>query len=836
MANWFRKIVQREPEAPSTDRRASSAGAVPFRPMVVQLEDRSMPSVFTGVGVNTNISNTFLNQNIASLAIDPTNPNHLVVFSDADAASNDGTTNAGMYFYNSLDGGVSWTRRLFGFGPEALPPPDPGPTQPIGEVACAIDRFGNIFVTWIDVRGDGFGSNDAVRAAFSSDGGTTFTALGELDTEDCQKPHVATGPSATNPLQDQVFFTWQSGQTNLTPVIRVEGLSTAGLGAIGGLGPVIDVPGSGDPVTGIGGNFPVVAIGPAGQLLVTYQVAPSGLDGPSTIQVNLDPDGVGPIGFGPSIFVTATAIGWGTTIPAQSSTANLDPITEGGINANAFIMYDRSGGPNTGRVYLVYVDATQPTIDDFDTNVYVRFSDTNGATWSNRILVNNDNTDADQFLPMLAVDQTLGWVNVAWYDTRDSLNDQSTEIWGAVSLDGGLTYTPNVQISTGSSNSSTSGATNDFGYRFTTEARNGIFYPLWSDNSPDINPFNMDLPTLDVATARVRIRNIRDIFITGADGGGGPNVRVFDGRSSTEIMNFLAYDPSFTGGVRVAAGDVNGDSVADIITAPGRFGGPHIKIFDGRTGLLLSQFYAYAPNFIGGVFVASGDLDGDGVDEIITGADLGGGPHVKAFHADGSLYAEFYAYDSDFIGGVRVAAGDVDDNGHYDIITGAGQGGGPHVKIVDGRNLSVLASFYAYDASYLGGVYVSSADLGGTGYAEIITGPGIGAAPIVRVFGTRDIIFTGGDLDFTRQIFEFSALDGLPDNVLSLFADDVAYRNGVRVGAVNLTGDSRWEILVGSGTGARPLVRIFPSGPGTRLDEFFAYNFEFLGGVFVGGI
>lgn len=105
--------------------------------------------------------------------------------------------------------------------------------------------------------------------------------------------------------------------------------------------------------------------------------------------------------------------------------------------------------------------------------------------------------------------------------------------------------------------------------------------------------------------------------------------------------------------------------------------------------------------------VAAGDLDGDGRAEIITGAGAGGGPHVKAFNGvTGAEVQSFFAYDPSFGGGVDVAVRDVNRDGFADIVTGAGPGGGPHVKAFDGRTLAELQSFYAADPNFLGGVFV----------------------------------------------------------------------------------------------------------------------------------
>ncbi len=100
------------------------------------------------------------------------------------------------------------------------------------------------------------------------------------------------------------------------------------------------------------------------------------------------------------------------------------------------------------------------------------------------------------------------------------------------------------------------------------------------------------------------------IFVTGAGPGGGPHVQVFDAETGDLIIGFFAYDPAFTGGVRVAAADVNDDGVPDVITAPGPGGGPHVKVFDGaalQTGQVVELYglFAYNPAFTGGVYIGA---------------------------------------------------------------------------------------------------------------------------------------------------------------------------------------------------------------------------------------
>jgi subtilisin-like proprotein convertase family protein len=304
-------------------------------------------------------------------------------------------------------------------------------------------------------------------------------------------------------------------------------------------------------------------------------------------------------------------------------------------------------------------------------------------------------------------------------------------------------------------------------------------------------------------------------FAVGADAGGGPEVKVIDSLTNHVRFDFYAYAPQFTGGVRVAMADVNGDGVSDIITAPGPGGGPDIRVFDGVTGAIIREFYAYDPLFTGGAFVAGGDVNADGFADIITGAGPGGGPHVKAFSGkDGSLLMSFMAYSSSFTGGVNVAAGDVNGDGFVDIVTGAGPGGGPHVKVFSGKDGSVLQSFLAGAVNQSQGVNVALADVTGSGRPAIVTALGAGAAPQVKVY------------------------DALNAALLRAFmAFDAAFLGGVRVGGVaDLNGDGNDEIIAGPGPGGGPNVRVFDGGPTLQLlDSFYAYDPKFTGGVFVGG-
>src|SRR3989344_6020069 len=106
-------------------------------------------------------------------------------------------------------------------------------------------------------------------------------------------------------------------------------------------------------------------------------------------------------------------------------------------------------------------------------------------------------------------------------------------------------------------------------------------------------------------------------------------------------------------GVNVAVGDTDGDGKAEIVVGAGAGGGPQVRVFN-RDGKLLQQFFAYNTKFLGGVYVAVGDLEGDGSAEIITTPGASGGPHVRAFNARGEVRTQFFVGDLLFRGGLSV--------------------------------------------------------------------------------------------------------------------------------------------------------------------------------------
>ena len=113
--------------------------------------------------------------------------------------------------------------------------------------------------------------------------------------------------------------------------------------------------------------------------------------------------------------------------------------------------------------------------------------------------------------------------------------------------------------------------------------------------------------------------------------------------SAATRTSFFAYDTSFTRGVYVSAGDLNGNGQNQIVTGPGAGGTPQVRVFNLQTSQLLNIFNAYDASFHGGVFVAVTDADSSGQARLVTGA----GPGDRLTHEDLARHARRIAPAND---------------------------------------------------------------------------------------------------------------------------------------------------------------------------------------------
>jgi hypothetical protein len=196
------------------------------------------------------------------------------------------------------------------------------------------------------------------------------------------------------------------------------------------------------------------------------------------------------------------------------------------------------------------------------------------------------------------------------------------------------------------------------------------------------------------------------------------NLRITAGGKTAVI---IPYGEKYTGGLSFAFGDVNGDGVKEVVVAPEDGRGGEIRVYRYTGELVTLPWRAFGERYSGGANVAVGDLNGDAISEVIVGAGQGGGPQVRIFSSLGKLLsAGFFAYDLQFRGGVRVSAGDVNGDGKDEIVTGPGPGASPEIKIFDSKGKSINPGFFAFDPAGRRGVEPQVVDLDGDGKMEIL--------------------------------------------------------------------------------------------------------------------
>ncbi len=234
------------------------------------------------------------------------------------------------------------------------------------------------------------------------------------------------------------------------------------------------------------------------------------------------------------------------------------------------------------------------------------------------------------------------------------------------------------------------------------------------------------------------IRGVGDVLVSGNAPGRYAEAHLVPVSDPSSGPHFVPFG-DFYGGLSVALGDLDGDGSDEVIVAAGPGGGPHVKVYRYNAGGgwfdELYGFFAYDPTMSSGVTVAAADVDADGRDEIITGTGVGAGPHVRVFDDRGVPAGPgFFAYDPQFRGGVNVAAGDVGSGFDAKIVTGTGPGGGPHVRVFRANGTPEGPGFYAYDPAFTGGVAVAVGAVDRFGRDDIVTIPFTGGSPHLRIF------------------------------------------------------------------------------------------------------
>jgi len=311
--------------------------------------------------------------------------------------------------------------------------------------------------------------------------------------------------------------------------------------------------------------------------------------------------------------------------------------------------------------------------------------------------------------------------------------------------------------------------------------------------------------------------------------------------------------------------DVNGDGTPDLVSGQ-TAGGDRVVVLDGRDetgGTVLASFSAFG-GFGGGVFVAGGDLTGDGRAEVVVSPVLGGlGPRVAVFSGasmvngtstptkladfNGIADAQTGAADNSpgtiqFVG-ARVAVGDATGDWIADLAVAAGNNGGPRITIWDGKNVAAanggtpaappLANAFVFEDSQRDGAFVTLGDVTGDGLADLIAGGGPNGGPRVRI----------GDMAAILAAKNFGKFDDALGVVRSNFlVGDPNSRGGIRVAARDLDGDNLADLVTGSGARLPSQVQVFrgsrlaslTSGVQTGDQVFDPFGAVLADGVYVG--
>jgi len=290
----------------------------------------------------------------------------------------------------------------------------------------------------------------------------------------------------------------------------------------------------------------------------------------------------------------------------------------------------------------------------------------------------------------------------------------------------------------------------------------------------------------------------------------------------------------YTGSVRTAVADFNGDGVADYAFTAGSGLTARTRIMDGKTNQVMVGSTIVLNGFTGGAYIAAGDVDKDGKAELVVSADRGGTPLVEVYKVtSGQLVksVSFYPFGITNSNGVRVAMGDLNRDGSSDLIMATGAGQAARLAIYDGAGLAarqtvtMRQSFLAFGSTVTVGANVTTGDVNGDGYDDLIVSQDSGGTSLVRVWSGADITANPTTL--------ISSLKPLQE----FYANGTNDKSGIRVATRDLDGNGKDELVTSASGGASSWVRVLSVSSATvaALETVFPFTGQaILAGIYVG--
>jgi lysophospholipase L1-like esterase len=289
---------------------------------------------------------------------------------------------------------------------------------------------------------------------------------------------------------------------------------------------------------------------------------------------------------------------------------------------------------------------------------------------------------------------------------------------------------------------------------------------------------------------------------------------------NTLVADFAPYGAAYIGPVSVAVGDVTGAGYDDLVVAPA-YGNPDVRVYDGRafalgtfdpansSAFLLTEFFAYALQFNIGANVAVGDIEDNGHADIVTGA-TAGNPEVHVYRGKdiatgtfnpggSSLLASFFAYGLNFNVGANVAVGDVEHNGYADVVTGT-TAGNPEVHVYRGKDIAT-GSLNPNGSSLLAHFFAYALNFDVGVFVAVGDTTGDGYADIITgaSSGNPDVgVYRGRDIAQGK----FNSGNPAASKTDQFFAFATGMDAGVTVAAADFSHDGKSAILTGSTTAA----------------------------------